>query len=84
MLIDAFGQDLSALGIEDAGVVEVFADVHANDEVIGHGCVPPSDELEVVRLPSFSGHPICADLVSVGEDVHCESTAQEVHAGVPA
>ena len=37
-----------------------------------------------VRLPSFSGHPICADLVSVGEDVHCESTAQEVHAGVPA
>ena len=47
MLIDAFGQDLPALGIEDAGVVEVFADVHANDEVIGHGCVPPSDELEV-------------------------------------
>ena len=47
MLIDAFGQDLSALGIEDAGVVEVFADVYANDEVIGHGCVPPSDELEV-------------------------------------
>ena len=37
-----------------------------------------------VRLPSFSGHPICTDLVSVGEDVHCESTAQEVHAGVPA
>ena len=37
-----------------------------------------------VRLPSFSGHPICADLVSVGEDVHCESTAQEVHAGVSA
>lgn len=37
-----------------------------------------------VRLPSFSGHPISADLVSVGEDVHCESTAQEVHAGVSA
>jgi len=37
-----------------------------------------------VRLPSSSGHPICTDLVSVGEDVHCESTAQEVHAGVPA
>ena len=37
-----------------------------------------------LRLPSFSGHPICTDLVSVGEDVHCESTAQEVHAGVPA
>ncbi|MFW9177516.1 DUF262 domain-containing protein [Corynebacterium amycolatum] len=37
-----------------------------------------------VRLPSFSGHPICTDLVSAGEDVHCESTAQEVHAGVPA
>lgn len=41
-------------------------------------------QLRQVRLPSFSGHPICADLVSVGEDVHCESTAQEVHAGVPA
>ena len=38
----------------------------------------------ILRLPSFSGHPICTDLVSVGEDVHCESTAQEVHAGVPA
>ena len=37
-----------------------------------------------LRLPSSSGHPICADLVSVGEDVHCESTAQEIHAGVPA
>ena len=37
-----------------------------------------------MRLPSFSGHPICTDLVSVREDVHCESTAQEVHAGVPA
>ena len=40
--------------------------------------------VEVMRLPSFSGHPICTDLVSVREDVHCESTAQEVHAGVPA
>ena len=44
MLVDTFGQDLSALGIEDAGVVEVFADVYANDEVIGHGGMPPSDE----------------------------------------
>lgn len=46
----------------------------------------PADEkwYAYVRLPSFSGHPICTDLVSVGEDVHCESTAQEVHAGVPA
>ena len=44
MLVDAFGQDLPALGIEDAGVVEVFADVHSNDEVIGHESVPPSDE----------------------------------------
>ncbi|WP_431832302.1 IS3 family transposase, partial [Corynebacterium accolens] len=25
-----------------------------------------------LRLPSFSGHPISADLVSVREDVHCE------------
>ena len=32
-----------------------------------------------VRLPSFSGHPISADLVSVREDVHCESTAKEIH-----
>ena len=40
--------------------------------------------VSTLRLPSSSGHPICADLVSVGEDVHCESTAQEVHAGVPA
>ena len=37
-----------------------------------------------LRLPSLSGHPISADLVSVGKDVHCESTAQEVHAGVSA
>lgn len=28
--------------------------------------------MAVVRLPSSSGHPICTDLVSVGEDVHCE------------
>ncbi|MDK4337279.1 hypothetical protein, partial [Corynebacterium accolens] len=26
-----------------------------------------------MRLPSFGGHPISADFVSVGEDVHCES-----------
>ena len=45
---------------------------------------PDTEALDDVRLPSFSGHPICTDLVSVGEDVHCESTAQEVHAGVPA
>ncbi|MDK8347347.1 acyltransferase [Brevibacterium sp. UMB1308A] len=38
----------------------------------------------VLRLPSLSGHPISADLVSVGKDVHCESTAQEVHSGVSA
>ena len=43
-----------------------------------------NDMVTTVRLPSSSGHPICTDLVSVGEDVHCESTAQEVHAGVPA
>ena len=42
--------------------------------------IRPSD----MRLPSLSGHPISADLVSVGKDVHCESTAQEVHAGVSA
>ena len=50
----------------------------------GVGYRAAATALGVLRLPSFSGHPICADLVSVGEDVHCESTAQEVHAGVPA
>ena len=57
------------------------------------GCTVPATRCQLdhrieyhlgVRLPSSSGHPICTDLVSVGEDVHCESTAQEVHAGVPA
>ncbi|WP_438802132.1 IS3 family transposase [Corynebacterium accolens] len=38
----------------------------------------------VLRLPSFSGHPISTDLVSVGEDVHCEFVKEEVHPGVPA
>ncbi|ART21646.1 hypothetical protein CBE89_09135 [Corynebacterium striatum] len=47
----------------------------------GEGLIVHTDQ---VRLPSFSGHPICTDLVSVREDVHCESTAQEIHAGVPA
>ena len=36
-------------------------------------------DLASVRLPSFSGHPISADLVSVREDVHCESTTPEIH-----
>ena len=38
----------------------------------------------LLRLPSSSGHPICTDLVSVGEDVHCEFVKEEVHAGVSA
>lgn len=50
------------------------------DELLAFTSAPKA----VLRLPSFSGHPICTDLVSVREDVHCESTAQEVHAGVPA
>lgn len=33
---------------------------------------------------SFGGHPIFVDLLPVGEDAHCESTAQEFHAGVQA
>uniref|UniRef100_UPI00398B8CC7 integrase core domain-containing protein n=1 Tax=Corynebacterium macginleyi TaxID=38290 RepID=UPI00398B8CC7 len=37
-----------------------------------------------LRLPSFSGHPISTDPVSVGEDVHCEFVKEEVHPGVPA
>ncbi|MBK4181477.1 hypothetical protein GWP26_11730 [Corynebacterium macginleyi] len=42
------------------------------------------DELGTLRLPSFSGHPISTDPVSVGEDVHCEFVKEEVHPGVPA
>lgn len=48
-----------------------------------NGLEAPTVE-ELLRLPSFSGHPTCTDVVSVGEDVHCEPTTQEVHAGVPA
>ena len=61
----------------------MFIEVPLNDDLV---FVDPSGirDFVFVRLPSFSGHPICTDLVSVGEDVHCESTAQEVHAGVPA
>ena len=32
----------------------------------------------LVRLPSSSGHPICTDLVSVGEDVHYEFVKEKV------
>ena len=39
----------------------------------------PAMEGAGVRLPSFSGHPISADFVSVREDVHCESTTPEIH-----
>ena len=31
------------------------------------------------RLPSIDGHPISTDLVSGGEDVHCEFVKEEVH-----
>ena len=47
---------------------------------LGEPHSPLRTAFDEVRLPSSSGHPICADLVSVGEDVHCESTAQKVHA----
>lgn len=33
----------------------------------------------LMRLPSSSGHPICTDLVSVGEDVHGEFVKEEIH-----
>ena len=36
-----------------------------------------------MRLPSFSGHPISTDLVSVGEDVHCDFVKEQIHPGVP-
>ncbi len=51
---------------------------------VAHGEAMDAGRSTRMRLPSFSGHPICTDLVSVREDVHCESTAQEIHAGVPA
>ena len=56
----------------------------ANPPVQEAAAVYEAPAVQQMRLPSFSGHPICTDLVSVREDVHCESTAQEVHAGVPA
>ena len=70
-----FVPDFGGLVVVDGDLAEVGACFVA-DVLCGRG--------GVVRLPSFSGHPICTDPVSVGEDVHCESTAQEVHAGVPA
>ena len=48
------------------------------------GLVFDRRDVRVLRLPSFSGHPISTDLVSVGEDVHCEFVKEEVHPGVPA
>ena len=38
------------------------------------------DEEVILRIPSCIGRPICMNLVSVGEDVHCEPTAQEIRA----
>ena len=32
-----------------------------------------SDEMLFLGLPSFGGYLICTDVVSVGEDVHCDS-----------
>ena len=58
--------------------------VTTGDREIASWLIDIIEQLESMRLPSFSGHPICTDLVSVREDVHCESTAQEIHAGVPA
>ena len=62
--------------------IESFSPVQLAKTGVYPYCEHP--DFELLRLPSFSGHPISADLVSVGEDVHCESTAQEVHAGVSA
>lgn len=36
------------------------------------------------RLPSISGHPISTDVVTAGEDVHCEFVKKEVRPGVSA
>lgn len=51
---------------------------------ISHETISAVTDAVLVRLPSFSGHPICTDLVSVGEDVHCEFVKEKVHPGVPA
>ena len=32
----------------------------------------------LLRLPTFSGHPISADLLFAREDVHCESEVSQV------
>ena len=61
----------------------IYDQIFIDGTYTGAGCLLIA-ATRFLRLPSFSGHPICTDLVSVGEDVHCESTAQEVHAGVPA
>ena len=47
MLVDLLGQDLGAVFIQDAGVVEVFADVHADDIAVCHGDTP-SDRKAVI------------------------------------
>ena len=59
--------------VPDSAVVARFASL-----------VRAGSSIRAVRLPSFSGHPIGTDLVSVGEDVHCEFVKEEVHPGVPA
>ena len=72
--------NVGALNGLSVRVKQRVSEVDAVEVYVGTG----RSEFNNVRLPSSSGHPICADLVSVGEDVHCESTAQEIHAGVPA
>ena len=74
-------QDLAHQAAMNSNIV--VADAHLNVPFVnnGDGTFRRATSVEeVLRLPSSSGHPICADLVSVGEDVHCESTAQEIHA----
>ena len=39
--------------------------------------------VSVLRFPAISGHPIGANLTSVGADVHCGLVKKEVHDGYP-
>ncbi|MBK4162831.1 hypothetical protein GWO72_02300 [Corynebacterium macginleyi] len=66
------------------GSLSVFGTYLLAIVLIGDAVLSVKPPKFIMRLPSFSGHPISTDLVSVGEDVHCEFVKEEVHPGVPA
>ena len=77
-----YGRDLTIVGATGTG--KSFLAQGLAVAACRHKLTARYFRLADLRLPSFSGHPISADFVSVGEDVHCESTTPEIHAGVPA